>query len=330
MGKMNSNAIWQTVSSVIAPPTERLYLPPGEARRFIVSVDTEEEFDWSAPFNRTATQTTALDALPDAVEKFTGHGVKLVLLCDWPILQNQRSRAVIAAMHTTKSCEIGAHLHPWVTPPHDETVSRHNSFAGNLPEELEWQKLVTLTNQIVETTNAPPIVFRAGRYGLGQFTHAMLVKLGYQFDVSVRPLFDYRAEGGPDFSAHPTWPWQTPEGLIEIPLSTARIGLLRNKENLPRLPGMSLLRQRVPLTPEGTPLRQAIAAIRRLHRDGQEVFSLSFHSPSLAPGHTSYVQTKADLAAFWRWWDGVFNEFERLGVKAATHAELLPLLNRAG
>jgi hypothetical protein len=324
MGNMNSNAIWQ-----IARPTERLYLPPGEARRFIVSVDTEEEFDWSAPFNRASTQTSALDALPDAVKKFKAFGVKLALLCDWPILQNQRSRDLIAEMQLSGACEIGAHLHPWVTPPHDETVSHHNSFAGNLPEELQWQKLVALTNLIVETTKAPPIVFRAGRYGLGTTTHAMLAKLGYQFDVSVRPLFNYSGEGGPDFSAHPAWPWRTPEGLIEIPLSTTRIGLLRDMNNLPQWPGMSLLRQRVPLTPEGTPLRQAIAAIRRLHSDGQEIFSLSFHSPSLATGHTSYVKDKADLAVFWHWWDGVLNEFARLGVKGATHAKLLPLLNRA-
>ncbi len=326
---MTSNATWQDASSMIAPPTQRLHLPPGAARRFIVSVDTEEEFDWSAPFNRASTQTSALEALPSAVDRFKRNGVKLALLCDWPILNNERSGNLISEMHVTKACEIGAHLHPWVTPPHDETVSHRNSFTGNLPEELEWRKLVMLTNRIVETTKATPIVFRAGRYGLGQATHAMLAKLGYQFDVSVRPLFDYSSEGGPDFSAHPAWPWKTPEGLIEIPLSTTRIGFLRNTMNLPQWPGMSLFSQRVPLTPEGTPLRQAIAAIRRLHRDGQEIFSLSFHSPTLAPGHTSYVQSEADLSAFWRWWDGVLNEFARLGVIAATHGDILPLLLRA-
>jgi hypothetical protein len=41
-----------------------------------------------------------------------------------------------------------------------------------------------------------------------------------------------------------------------------------------------------------------IAITRALMRDGLRVFSLTFHSPSVEPGHTPYVRTEADLAVF--------------------------------
>jgi hypothetical protein len=310
----------------IAPVGNRIPLSRMSLRRFIVSVDTEEEFDWNAPFNRASNTSSTIVALPEATAWFNAADVKPVYLCDWPVMDNPQSSAIIAALHADKMCEVGAHLHPWVTPPHSEDVTRHNSFTGNLPEALQWEKTLALTKKIADVIGVSPTVFRAGRYGLGPSTHAMLAALGYKFDVSVRPQFDYSDEGGPDFTHHPAWPWRTPEGLIELPLSTVRVGPLRRFTRLPKWRGMSLLSQRVPLTPEGTPLIDAISAIRRLHADGLEVFSLSFHSPTLTPGHTSYVKDATDLAHFWRWWDGVINEFERLRVRPSTHEELYPHL----
>src|SRR3546814_20419106 len=45
-------------------------------------------------------------------------------------------------------CRIGAHLHPWVNPPHREVVNAVNSYPGNLPPELERAKLTALTQEI--------------------------------------------------------------------------------------------------------------------------------------------------------------------------------------
>jgi hypothetical protein len=63
--------------------------------------------------------------------------------------------------------------------------------------------------------------------------------------------------------------------------------------------------------------------------DGTEIFSLSFHSPSLVPGHTPYVRDQNDLAGFWRWWDGVLNRFARHGISAADPLELIAAADRA-
>jgi hypothetical protein len=77
------------------------------------------------------------------------------------------------------------------------------------------------------------------------------------------------------------------------------------------------LLQRIPLTPEGIPVREALEAIRVAIGEGTRVLSFAFHSPSLAPGHTPYVKDEADLVAFWHWWDKVLAELDRLGAKAA-------------
>src|SRR3546814_11623608 len=53
---------------------------------------------------------------------------------------------------------------------------------------------------------------------------------GFRLDSSVRTLFDYRGQQGPDFYHLPLVPyWTVPERrLIELPLSTTLIGHLRS------------------------------------------------------------------------------------------------------
>ena len=83
------------------------------------------------------------------------------------------------------------------------------------------------------------------------------------------------------------------------------------------------LLQRIPLTPEGIPVAEALEAIRVAVGEGLRVLNFAFHSPSLAPGHTPYVRDDADLAAFWTWWDRVLAELDRLGVRPCGLAELI-------
>ena len=120
-------------------------------------------------------------------------------------------------------------------------------------------------------------------------------------------------EGGPDFSAIGNDAFRI-GGLIELPSTTVFTGRARGggAGTLPRgghvpkaravLARAGLL-QRIPLTPEGIPVAEALEAIRVALGDGLRVLNFAFHSPSLVPGHTPYVRDDADLAAFWIWWD---------------------------
>jgi hypothetical protein len=71
---------------------------------------------------------------------------------------------------------------------------------------------------------------------------------------------------------------------------------------------------RVALTPEDMPFEDVAQAVKWMVRDGTQLFSFSFHSPSLAPGHTPYVRNSGELNAFYRWWDKLLALLESLNI----------------
>jgi len=319
-------------------PSPDLYVrfPDGFGRRVAMFVDTEEEFDWSAPKRRDATSVAAVRELPAAHRVLRGHGLEPAYLVDFPVASTPASVAVLRSFLEAGECVIGTQLHPWVNPPFEEVVSPRTSFAGNLPRALERAKLAALTAQIRESFGVQPLVYRAGRYGVGPNTEALLDELGYRIDTSVRPLFDYSDEGGPRFGAHRAQPyWTGPERkLLEIPLSSTFVGALRNvTAPLYRLGARwpllrSLLARtrtlsRVALTPEGIPLDEALEALRLLLDTDAQLISISFHSPSVEPGHTPYVRDAEDLRAFYAWIDGVLGFLARSGVTPVAIGEIL-------
>jgi len=51
------------ISAVLFDRIKPAFIPPGKPLLQVV-VDTEEEFDWAAPFNRASTAVTSIDAQP--------------------------------------------------------------------------------------------------------------------------------------------------------------------------------------------------------------------------------------------------------------------------
>ena len=287
-------------------------------------VDTEEEFDWSRPFARDRHATTAARAIPVAHARFAAAGVPLTYLTSYPIATDPAAIAAIAPLLADGST-VGAQLHSWVTPPFVEELTTANSFAGNLPEAVEAAKLDALTDAIARGFGQRPIVYRAGRYGLGPNTAALLGGRGYRFDSSIRPGHDYSPEGGPDFSGNDNLPRALAPGLVGLPVSTVFTGGLRRgggqlHQALGRVPkarglfARAGLLSRVALTPEGMPIPEARRAVATAISDGVPLLTFSFHSPSLVPGHTPYVRDARDLATFWAWWDAMLAWLAAQGV----------------
>lgn len=334
---------WAACGRIDRPPHECCYLklPESFGRRFAVFVDTEEEFDWASPLSRDQRSTSASRGLPDMHRRLRDHGVKPIYLVDHPIATNPDSVAILRELADAGACTIGTHLHPWVNPPFDEEVTGPNSFAGNLPLEIERAKLERLTDTIEQAFGTRPIVYRAGRYGVGPNTAEILHDLGYKVDASVRALFDYRREGGPDFRKMKPLPYWIGDGdLIEVPLTAAYVGALRRfgprlypaAGRLPKMHGLlsrSHLLGRVALTPEDMPLKEVVGALDRLLDDGLQLFSISFHSPSAVPGYTPYVKTARDLDLFHAWWDGIFEFFAKRGITPASIEEILAAAGEA-
>ncbi len=313
--------------------------PDSFGTRFTVFVDTEEEFDWSAPLSRDNRSVDAAAAIPAAHRRFQDNDVALTFMVDHPVVADARAVAAVAAALADGRSAVGTQLHPWVNPPFDEAMTGPNSFAGNLPIALEAAKLDVLTDLIEQAFGRRPVIYRAGRYGIGPNSWRLLAERGYRIDSSLRARYDYSAEGGPDFAAVANHAFHAPAGLIELPLTTVFTGRVpspafyRGLGQLPRGRGIAArlgLVQRVALTPEQMPLPDALEAVRVAHGEGERLLCFSFHSPSLEPGHTPYVRDAADMAAFWRWWDGIFDLLGRLGIENASLDEILAAVGPAG
>ncbi|GAC1409880.1 MAG: hypothetical protein NVSMB6_10030 [Burkholderiaceae bacterium] len=283
----------------------------------LVIVDTEEEFPWDQPFSRMHVGTTAISAQRGAHERIYDRlGIVPTYVVDWPVATTPTAYEPLRALMLQGRCEVGTHLHPWVSPPHQETISAFNSFTGNLSTELEFEKLRLLTEAIALNFGRRPTTFKAGRYGVGPSTAATLARLGYRVDASVVPYTSFKADSGPDFSSFtekPYWFETLGKRMLELPVTTGFHGLLRKHGQAlyPMLanPAMRCMRvgaiasrlgllERIRLTPEGCSAQEMKRIARTLVNDGCQAMTLTYHSPSLSPGQTPYVKSLADLESF--------------------------------
>ena len=311
-------------------------LAPEFGTRFTLFIDTEEEFDWHRPFSRTGHSVNSLKGLAEGQAFLNRAGIRPVHMVDYPILESPAAVELLRGWVAQGACDAGAQLHPWVNPPHEEEVTTANSYVGTLPEALERAKIRALRDRITAELGQTPISFRAGRYGVGPNSARLLEEEGFLLDSSVRSLFDYRGQCGPNFYHLPLVPYRAGPNrrLVELPLSTTFTGafrpiglpLYRLAQKCGPVPGALSkfgLLTRVALTPEGIPAADAVEAIDCMLDDGVRVLNLSFHSPSLEPGYTPYVRDQADLKRFYGCWDAVLNRMDRRGVRAASLGELL-------
>lgn len=288
-----------------------------------IVVDTEEEFDWSAPFNRDATGVGHMRRIGRLQSVCEAWGIRPTYVIDYPIAAQAAGVEALRPLIESGRAFIGAHLHPWVSPPFEEEVNARNSYPGNLPPALEHAKLALLAGQIETSFGLKPRIYKAGRYGIGPNSFAILEELGFEVDLSPSPPFDYRKAGGPDYSRRGLAPeWVGPRRrVLSIPGTGALIGriprltLYRMAQETPgalRLPGILArlgLVERINLSPEGHTRDEMIRLVRWLHGRGQRLFVLSLHSPSVEPGHTPYVRSEAELDAFLANLDGFLRFF---------------------
>ena len=120
------------------------------------------------------------------------------------------------------------------------------------------------------------------------------------------------ARRSPSFDPYPFF---LTDRLLEIPCTVDFTGWLRaagtrlhraaSTGPLQKLRAVGVLRRtgmlnRIMLSPEGNTFEELVDITSVLVADGCRTFTLSFHSPSVEPGHTPYVRTMQDLERFLR------------------------------
>jgi glycosyltransferase involved in cell wall biosynthesis len=313
----------------------------------VTTVDAEESFDWGRPFTRSAIDATAMRQQYRAHEIFARYDLVPIYLVDFPVATQDAGRAPLRELLADGRCEIGTQLHPWVTPPFVEHVSMRNSFPGNLPAALEFEKLRAITRTVEDTFAVVPRLYRAGRCGVGPRTFEFLKELRYQADTSVMPRWSFTAQGGPDFrnmTAEPFW-IDAERSLLELPISAALVGRAADfgwsfAENLfdgvakwshlPAVMARLNVLERLKLTPEGIAIGEAKRLVRHMAAHGQKIFVLTYHTPSLEPGNTPYVRTAEDRRRFLAWLDEFLDFFTtEIGGRCASWREVYDALRES-
>jgi hypothetical protein len=330
-------------ASVLDQRFHALAAPPPETRPLLLTtVDAEESFDWSADFSRDARDVRAMASQHLAHRVFDRHGVVPIYLVDYPVAGQEEGCAPLRELLKDGRCDVGAQLHPWVNPPFIEEISRHNSYVGNLPTALEYEKARRLTEVIAERLGVQPRIFRTGRFGAGRRTGDILKRLGYQVDSSLSVCWppegtDWQ-HGLWAFSARPQW-IDRERTLMEIPASAALVGRLASGQGrhlapvvfhplVQHLPvGAALARlgllERIRLSPEGITIEEAKRLVRYMVADGHRVFVVTYHSPSLEPGNTPYTRNAEDVQRMLDWLDEFYTFFrEEIGGRPATWQEV--------
>jgi hypothetical protein len=294
---------------------QRLALPADVPPALLIVVDTEEEFDWEADFSREATQVTAMRAVGRLQDVFEEFGHRPTYVIDYPVATDEFSIERLSGYRRDGRAQIGAHLHPWVSPPYEESISRANSYQGNLDPALEHKKLTVLTDTIEKNFGFRPTIHKAGRYGFGYHSAESLLSLGYEIDLSAASGFDFSGDEGPDYARVDAHLYNYGDGgrLFGIPTTGGYMGslsslgprifandALENRFGRLRAGVLSKARllERVLLSPEGHSVDKMKRLTRTLVARGVKVLTLSMHSPTAKAGCTPYTSNEDEVTAF--------------------------------
>jgi predicted deacetylase len=307
-----------------------------------LAIDAEEDFDWTRPVHATGYSTQCMQRITDLHEIVSAYGLKPTYLLTYPVLEDSNAVSMIRRQYARGECDMGIQLHPWVTPPFDEPADQA-SYLGSLQPAVEERKLRALTIRFRTAFGFDPKMFRAGRYGLSAATTSLLEKYGFTIDTSLAPRTDFRQEGGPDFSDYDCEPFWFGEErrLLELPLCRALVGWSGRRApclykvasatamahwHVPAMLSRLRCAERVTLSPEGNDTAAMLRLLRGRQRRGQRIFSLSFHSSSLAPGRNPYVRGKPDLHIFYDRLSAILDTMASHGFAFASLADIPAIL----
>jgi hypothetical protein len=206
--------------------------------KLIISIDTEcdKEKDWKV------IQPMSFRNIHDGVTNFLQplfeqYSIKPTYLLSPEVIQDKKSADYFRSL--SKNIELGTHLHSeFIRPAADFQSINTNIFQFQLDSEIEYQKLLNLTELFTETFGYKPASFRAGRFGLSNHTLGFLEKLGYSVDSSVTPdIWWMKTEKlGVNFLGSPYQPYYANAkdfrkpgrmNLLEVPITTMNIAIIK-------------------------------------------------------------------------------------------------------
>lgn len=259
--------------------------------KLVISIDVEEEGLFTGRYPSTAAGVRNVQELRRLDFVHGEFGLPLTLLATHAVAADAAAAAVLADRAARHGAEIGAHLHPWNTPPLEPA-------AGGLPSKLD-----ELLATIRRTTGAAVRSFRMGRFEFESALLELLPPRGLVADSSIVPLRFTGREPILHFLAgsdpFPIGPDLTEVPITMVPLTPALPRLAASIAS--RLPGPArrglLTGFRYVAAAGIHPAWFSLATMRhaaRRHRDrGGNVLHLFLHSSDLMAGGSPAAPTIA-------------------------------------
>jgi hypothetical protein len=282
----------------------------------VVSIDTEEEGLWSGRYRASQNSCRNVERLPRVHAVFERLGVIPTYLVDYPVAADHTAGSILRELAAGGRGEIGAHLHPWCTPPlYPGGEAPRRSFPCRLPPWQQEAKLETLCRAIELNLGARPTSYRAGRWGFDHTTVPVLEKLGILVDSSVNTLWWQREDGGPYHAPAPQVPYRLGQrdvcrsgssGVVEVPVNrvvvgSAGVALEPIFRRAPPVPGLRWVMCRLglrSLSVEEHSLGELREVVDTMAARGLPVFNVTFHSSAVLPGASPYVRDERELDGF--------------------------------
>jgi hypothetical protein len=322
--------------------------------KFIITIDTEADNQWGPALSQ---ETENLRFIPRFQALCDRYRFPPTYLCTYEVAAAPAFGEILLPLHASGRAEIGAHLHPWTTPPFSRWDRGQSApaYPSELPLGVFARKLESLTGLLASKTGSRPRSYRAGRWGLSAAHIPLLIEHGYIVDCSVTPLVRWTDRGarecGQDFTSAPVTPyfmaWGDParEGtssLLEVPVTILHTNALMRRS--PLLQGVyrrsrrrtvaRLLNRSFVIAPQWfRPFSDmSVARLRSVFetagRLSLPVIEMMFHSSELMPKGSPHSPNEAAVEHLFERLEGTFALLAREGVEGTTLASFAQPISR--
>jgi len=301
---------------------------------FIITVDTEADDQWRE--NRGITCRN-IEYLPRFQELCERYGFIPTYFTTYEIAADPDAVKTLKPWQDNGRAEIGAHLHPWTTPPLASEKKSEHCFPSELADEVLKNKLINLTEIIEKNFGRRPTSYRAGRWGFDGRQAGLLSELGYLADSSITPKINWSKEsgrservGGPDFRLAPLGPHRLASGLLEVPMTILFTGLIKKEKSawskkFLAMPGgwpkkiinRLFFRQKWLRIFANSTLRDWEQIYRSAILNGLPALVFMIHSSELMPGGSPYARDEKAVEHVYGQLEQIFGLYKKYGLKGS-------------
>jgi len=293
-----------------------------------VTIDTEcdKSPNWSN--SNPLTFNSVYEAIPKILQPlFESYLLKPTYFLSPEIIDDTSCVKIFTSIKN--KCELGTHLHADYIEPSKTfknfSGKETHAFQTDYSPEIEFEKLLNLTNNFKDSFKSFPKVFRSGRYAANSNTIRSLIKLNYKVDSSFTPHLKWESPLGNiiDHQHSPEQPYfcqpddiynSSESSLLEVPLT-----IIDSTKYF-------FFDKKIWLRPKFSNINEVKKIINyvksKYSNNDYIVLNMMFHSQELIPNASPYTKSPSDVDNYINFLDKVFKLAQKENIQFATLEEI--------